>query len=409
MSASSHGLAPRTVPRPRLLRIDQTGSSISEHLRVHGDLPTEGAVRLLEQVQAAGLTGRGGARFPVARKLRAVAEGRRTVVVANGCEGEPASSKDMTLLTRSPHLVLDGLALAAQVVRAQRVVLAVHEGPAAQAAYRALRERHDRLPVELITVPAAFLSGEESALVSRLNGTGGLPLTKVPRVTERGVDRRPTLVQNVETLAHLALIARHGASWFRAQGTNEEPGSMLTTSSGNVLSPGVHEVPIGTPLEEVLQRSGGPNQPLRALLVGGYHGSWIPAAALGEVTLSSASLAPWGATPGAGVLVALGEQHCPLAVTARIATYLARQSARQCGPCLNGLPAMAEVLTALAGRRPDDSLLARVDRLQAQLVGRGACHHPDGSVRFVRSALTVFADDLAAHRRGACVGTVVSR
>lgn len=377
--------APTAVlPAPRLLT-DQP----------YGPLPD---VRdLVEQVEAAGLTGRGGAGFPVARKLRAVRDGGRGVVVGNGAEGEPASGKDRALLAHAPHLVLDGLRLAAAAVGARRSVLYV------SAATPALRTAAAERGVEVAIAPAAFLSGEESAVVSRLNGGRALPRSRPPAVYVKGVDGRPTLVQNVETLAHLALIARYGAGWFRERGTAAEPGTMLCTVSGAVRVPGVLEAPLGTPLRDVLEAAGGPAGPLRAVLVGGYHGVWVTAREAEQLTLSAADLGRVGGSPGAGVVIALGAEACPLEVSAGIVAHLARQSARQCGPCLSGLPALAEVLAVAAGRRWDPSVPARIEQLAALVAGRGACHHPDGTARLVRSVLATFPDELEAHAAGRCL------
>ena len=374
-----------------------SGPGAAEHVAAHGPLPQpRPAGDLIEEVAAAGLTGRGGAGFPVASKLRAVRAGERPVVVANGAEGEPASSKDRVLLARAPHLVLDGLALAADAVGAGRALIYVHEGPAVAAVRRALAERSDRCPAHLVTAPARFVAGEESAVVSRLSGRAPLPRSKPPMVYASGVDGRPTLVQNVETLAHLALIVRHGAAWFRRAGTAAEPGTMLCTVSGAVAAPGVVEVAVGERLTAVLGGS------VRAVLVGGYHGTWVRGGDLTHRRLSAASLSAVDARPGAGVLVVLGDHECPLRVSARVADYLARQSARQCGPCLNGLPAMASSLRAVAGVPSPASAAQRVLDLTGLVAGRGACHHPDGSARFVRSTVTVFADEVAAHADGRC-------
>ncbi len=284
--------APSAVGRlPRLLpphRAGQDGGvpDLAGHLARHGrpayrDRP--GA--LLGDLEAAGLTGRGGAAFPVHRKLRAVldasaARRRAPVLVGNAAESEPASDKDATLLWLSPHLVLDGLQLAAEAAGADRAVLALHAGGPAQAVAGRLRaalgERQaagtDRVPVTLSPVPPSFLAGQETALLSVLAGGPAIPAFTPPRVTERGLGGAPTLVQNVETLAHLALIARHGPRWFRAAGTPDEPGSMLATvhraSAGRPL---VTEVPLGIPLADLV----GGLDPDDAVLVGGYHGSWL--------------------------------------------------------------------------------------------------------------------------------------
>ncbi len=434
---------------PRLLAgIPARGSlSLDEHLALHGALPPtfgsapsrgrRGSAALLDLVEASGLGGRGGAGFPLAGKLRAVAGasrsplGGRPVVVVNGAEGEPASSKDRTLLHSLPHLVLDGAVLAAAAVGAHEILLGVcASAPAAlDACALALAERggprrggEGGFRFELVAVPSRYVAGQESALVSLLDGGSPLPTFTPPRPFERGVRGRPTLVSNVETLAHLALLARHGPDWFRELGTPAQPGSALVTLSGPVAFPGVYELEHGSPLTALLDAAGGATSPLRAVLLGGYGGTWVDASLLRGLALSDAHLAPHGATLGAGVVVLLSADACPVAELARLVRWLASQSARQCGPCVFGLDALASVFESLVlgdapgelssrpggvpGRRGAPGGPATVPRLAslAALVnGRGACSHPDGAARLVASALDVFAQELAAHaRHGPC-------
>jgi NADH:ubiquinone oxidoreductase subunit F (NADH-binding) len=399
----------RPEPRPpRLLPpAGYPAAGLAAHLDAFGPPPYRGGPRrLIGEAQAAGLTGRGGAAFPLHRKLAAVAAARgRALVVGNGAEGEPLSAKDKTLLRRAPHLVLDGLQLAAEAVGAADAVLYAGCGEpaagqlAAVIAQRAARGL-DRAPVRLIAAPARFLAGQESALASRLSGGPALPRFSPPPVWQRGVDGRPTLVSNVETLAQLSLVARYGPAWFRAAGTPDEPGTMLVTTLQPDGTCEVTETGIGTPLAGLADLSGA-----SAVLIGGYHGAWLPAAQAAGLTLSNAALRPLGAAVGAGVLAALPADRCGLAETARVARYLALESAGQCGPCLNGLPRIAGALAELAetaGPRPRPEVLDRLSRWAGLVQGRGACHHPDGTVRFVRSALRVFAAEISRHARGQC-------
>jgi NADH:ubiquinone oxidoreductase subunit F (NADH-binding) len=393
---------------PRLLAGHGAGpADLRTHLGRHGRPPYRGRPRLLIPVlQESGLTGRGGAAFPVHRKLAAVlAAGTHPIVIGNGAEGEPASDKDKALLWIAPHLVLDGLQLAAEAVGSRSAALYLYRNTRLQDRLRAaLAERAaagtDQLPVEIIDAPPRFLAGEESALASRGDGGPALPRFKQPRIFDRGVAGRPTLVQNVETLAHLALIARYGASWFRSLGTAEEPGSVLCTVHQADGTPDVVEAALGTPLRHLLDLGGG--GATQAVLVGGYHGAWLPVRQAAELTLSNAALRPAGGFVGAGVLVALPADRCGIAETARVTRYLALESAGQCGPCFNGLPRIATVLDELAGSRPDRRALGDVQRWAGLVEGRGACHHPDGTVRFVRSALQVFAAEIDLHERGRC-------
>jgi NADH:ubiquinone oxidoreductase subunit F (NADH-binding) len=392
--------ATRTSPTPLLA---SAAADLAEHVRRNGPLPWQGpGGRLIGLLEQAGLTGRGGAGFPTWRKLAAVVTRDRPVVIGNGAEGEPASAKDATLLARSPHLVLDGLQLAAEAVGAAQVHLYVAARSAGHVrAALAGRREHDRFPVAVTVAPDTFVAGEESAVVAGVAGGRAVPADKAVRITEAGLHGRPTLVQNVETLAHVALIARHGPARFRSTGTAAEPGSFLATVHGAVGAPGVYEVPLGTALGALLDLAGEPAAPLGAVLVGGYHGAWLPAAAW-LVPMSRAGLAPFGAAPGAGVVYALPTARCGLVETARITGYLAEQGARQCGPCRNGLPAMAGVLHRLAAGGADPRLPAHLDRLAALVTGRGACHHPDGTARLVRSALRVFGDEIGMHLAGRC-------
>ncbi len=398
---------PQPARLPRLLPADGRAAGLVAHLAQHGALPYRGGPgRLIADVMKAGLTGRGGAAFPAGRKLAAVAAaGRRPVVVANAAESEPLSAKDKTLLRYSPHLVLDGLQLAAEAVGARRAVLYLHEDLSLRGELSdLLAERRsgglDRVGVDLVVAPPRFLSGQETAVVNVINGGAALPTFTPPRTFERGVGGQPTLVQNVETLAHLALIARYGAGWFRGLGTADEPGSMLCSVRQADGSAGVVEAALGTPLRDLIRCS----DQVQAVLVGGYHGAWLPARQAELLSLSNAALGPAGASVGAGVLAALPAGCCGLAETARVARYLAVESAGQCGPCLNGLPRIATALAELAGSRPDGRVIADLERWAGVIEGRGACHHPDGAVRFVRSALQVFAAEIRGHQRGTCTG-----
>jgi NADH:ubiquinone oxidoreductase subunit F (NADH-binding) len=354
-------------------------------------LPRWDLETLVREAAAAGLTGRGGAGFPTATKLRALS-GRGGVVVGNAMEGEPLSRKDAVLLDTAPGLVLDGLRLVGAAIGAHRVVLAL--GPSMPTVDPATTR-----DVDVRRLRGGFVAGQETALVHQLNGGPPVPRDPLVRVTTRGVDDRPTVVLNAETLAHLALVARHGAAWFGSVGTPEDPGTSLFTVSGAVARPGVVEAARGTRLSDLLATAA--PEAFSAVLVGGFHGTWLPAG-LADVRLDAPSLAPYGASVGAGVLHVLATGSCPLVAAAEFTTWLAGESAGQCGPCINGLPRLSDSLARLARRVPDPSLPAEIDRLQRLVTGRGACAHPDGTARLVTSTLVVFADHVAEHLAGRC-------
>ncbi len=415
---------PRAQPAlPRLLAgIKARGAlTLAEHEAVHGPLPVAGgrgrrrdrdrAAMLIAEVERAGLLGHGGAAFPTATKMRAVAGARRrAIVLANGTEGEPASLKDRTLLESLPHLVLDGAVLAAEAVAADEVIVCVCESAheAAASLTRALAERaagaSGRAPaLRATTVPSHYVAGQESALVSYLDGGPAKPTFTPPLPFQQGVRRRPTLVNNVETLAHLALIARHGAGWFRELGTPGQPGSALVTLSGAVAHPGVYEIEHGASLSSLIAAGGGATARVRGALLGGYAGTWVAGELLSGVALSDEHLAPHGARLAAGVVLLLSEDACPVAETTRLARWLADQSAQQCGPCVHGLDGLASTLEALAAGSAASGASQRIDRLASLVSRRGACGHPDGALKSILSALRSFQAEFADHaRHGPC-------
>jgi NADH:ubiquinone oxidoreductase subunit F (NADH-binding) len=378
--------------------------SLGAHHAVHG--PPGDRADLLDAVARSGLRGRGGASFPTAVKLQGAARhrGPRTVLV-NGAEGEPLSAKDRVLMELAPHLVLDGALAAARAIDARHVVFGVRGDAAAamNALNRAIDERGVRRRVRVASVPTAYLAGQEMALISHLDGGPLRPRVVPPLPVERGLSRRPTLVQNPETLAHVALIDRHGPEWFRAIGTDEHPGTALITLAGAVHHPGVLEVACGTLFDDAVRAAGGATEPLQAALVGGYHGVWVPAEGLATLRLDDGTLATWGGTMAAGVTVAVGESACVPREVAGVMGWLAGQIAGQCGPCTHGMPAIAQLLEQVVGGTSMPGAREQLERWGTELLGRGACHLPDGSVRFLASALRTFGSHFADHARtGPC-------
>ncbi|MFH8347147.1 NADH-ubiquinone oxidoreductase-F iron-sulfur binding region domain-containing protein [Streptomyces sp. NPDC018045] len=376
------------------------------HLTRHGSPPGLSASELVALAEDTGLRGRGGAGFPFARKLSAVLEGQRradgrAAVVVNGSEGEPGCLKDTALLLYAPHLVLDGALLAARALGAEEVAVGVTRADVARSVRRAIAERGPlSTPVRAELLPERFVTGEGTALTDGLNHGPGLPSGRKVRSSERGLGGLPTLLSNTETYAQLAVAARLGALGYRAVGDPAEPGTALLTVAGER----VVEAPTGVPLARVLARCGlGPGQ---GVLVGGYHGTWLSPSAAAAVLLSRDGLAAYGAVLGAGAILPLPEGTCPAGETVRVARWLAAESAGQCGPCVLGLPALADALGQAVGgggQRALDAVRARMRAVQR----RGACSHPDGTARFVASALAAFPDEFDGHARGAGCGRPV--
>ncbi len=413
---------PATEPNRLLRGLHSDGQPLTrtEHGAVHGQLTIEhrhAGEAVISLAAAAGLRGRGGGGFPLASKLLAVraAAGRtrRPVVVVNGAESEPASRKDAVLLSRSPHLVLDGAELVALAIGARDITLWLHRGARVQsrALEAAIAERTanplTKVRYHVVEGPPRYVAGEASALAAHLSGGEAKPTMTPPRVAERGVGGKPTLVSNAETLAHLALAVRHGAPWFRALGTLDEPGTMLFTVIGAVAVPGVVEGAVGSTIGQIVTAAGGATTTPSALLIGGYAGSWLAPAVAEPLPYSAQALSQVGAVTGVGLVAVLPQQSCPVVETARLSAWLSSETAGQCGPCVRGLPALAGAAQALSMGRGREAA-ASVDQLvrwSAMVNGRGACHHPDGVAQLVQSLLRSFPDEVARHAAGqACSG-----
>ncbi|MEU2716319.1 NADH-ubiquinone oxidoreductase-F iron-sulfur binding region domain-containing protein [Streptomyces sp. NPDC007205] len=387
---------------------------LAAHTRVHPPLRQPDRDGLLALAEAVHLTGRGGAGFPFARKARATLvaadrTGAPPVIVVNGAEGEPASAKDKMLLARAPHLVLDGACLAATAFGAEEIVIGVAAGsPGEISVPVALAERDLPCRARTICLPERFVSGESGALIRGINGLPVAPAPLKARAADGGtggVRRRPTLLSNAETWAQLALAARLGPDAYAAVGTAAEPGTILLTVNRPGADPLVVEVPAGTRLGPVLDACR--LRPGAGVLVGGYHGAWLHPSDAIDAPLSRAGLAGLGATLGAGAIATLPDDTCPLGETAQVAAWLAAESAGQCGPCKSGLPAAAEALALLAAGAADPAVLEDARRSLGAAQAGGACSHPDGTARFLLTALDVFSGDVDAHLSGPGCGRPV--
>ncbi|HET9655692.1 MAG TPA: NADH-ubiquinone oxidoreductase-F iron-sulfur binding region domain-containing protein [Kineosporiaceae bacterium] len=410
--------------------------SLADHRRRFGPRPSAAgtaADTLLDTLDRIRLAGRGGAHFPAAVKWRAaLSAGGGGTVVANAAEGEPASAKDAALLQHRTHLVLDGLACAAEAIGADRAVVWLHAGAHSthRALTRALAERRSaglRDPhVELVTGPDAYLSGESSAIIRALSGGPTLPTFRRVPAARSGIGGRPALVHNVETLARVALAARTGADDHRdstlvtvvsdgrrtvleldpattvaqALAVAAVPAGAAGRTVGAGLPPEQRHAPLRAVHDPVSGTAGEP----QAILLGGYGGGWLPWDQAADLRLEHRALREAGTGLGAGILAVLPAGVCGLQQTALIADYLAGSGARQCGPCLFGLRDVADLMLDLAAGRAGRSDVRRLERFAGEIEGRGGCHHPDGVVRLVRTALDTFADHVDEHlRQGRCL------
>lgn len=384
----------------RLLRTTGGRETLAQYRDSGGYRPLSDPQVLLADIDAAGVLGRGGAAFPMAVKLttvrRAALRGQDTVLVANGEEGEPASVKDRWLLRNRPHLVLDGLRLAAQIVGARHGHVYVSDPASSDAVHAALAELDgelDGVTVGVRTVAPAYVAGEESAAVRAINGGPAKPTDKPPRVFEEGVGGLPTAVCNVETLANLPFVHRHGAAAYREVGTEDSPGTYLATVTGGGRAPGLYELPLGVPAADLFVRHGIDTDQVRGALMGGYFAGMLDRRVL-DATLDHASLQALGSGLGCGAISVITDE-CPVAVGAAVLAYYDRENADQCGSCFNGTAAMAAAAAALRDGVADTDDVARLRRWSTVLRGRGACATLDAACNIAASMLTMFDDDIA--------------
>jgi NADH:ubiquinone oxidoreductase subunit F (NADH-binding) len=348
---------------------------------------------LVDVVSAANLRGRGGAHFPAAIKWRSAMAANVNTVVANAAESEPASVKDAALWQSQPHLVIDGIQSTAEAVGARRAVVWLHAGAHATAAAIAtaraerIADGEYGLDLEVVMAPARYLSGESSSIIRGLRGQQA-----IPGFSQRGQrawgDGPAVLVHNTETLARVGALVR-GV-------TDTNASTLVTVTFAGQRT--AHDVSARTTFRELLAPIGEP----AAVLIGGYGGQWVAWPRIANLPIDDTVLKDQGIQLGAGVIAPLPLDVCGLLETSRIVNWMAGQSARQCGPCLYGLAAIAGDLRAIAGLRSSrKAVRALRDHLEL-VAGRGACAHPDGVVGLVLSAMETFESELESHMKGRC-------
>jgi NADH:ubiquinone oxidoreductase subunit F (NADH-binding) len=375
---------------------------LAAHRVLHGvRRPVADGLALIAELEAVALTGRGGGHFPTAAKWRSILAAHEPggTVVANGAEGEPGCAKDAVLLQTRPHLVLDGLVSAIEAVGASDGIVWVHDG--AHATVRSITEAlAERVaaglvdpPIRVVLAPDRYLSGEATGIIRTLEGGPTLPRYVRNPARPWSEGHRPVLVNNVETMARAGLVALAGAAAY-------QPTSLLTVvSAGHRV---VVEIDPGTTLGAVVEHAwqSPDGRPPQAVLLGGYGGSWVDWKHGQHLVLDPAALREHGLSIGAGLVGPLPADACGIEESSRLLRYLAGQSARQCGPCVFGLAAVADLASDLTAGRLGRSGRSRLDRYVREVSGRGACRHPDGALRMWTSALSVFSHDVHRHRRG---------
>jgi NADH-quinone oxidoreductase subunit F len=375
----------------------------------------KGAGWLREEISASGLRGRGGAAFPLATKWEAaLSQPAPRYVVVNGAEDEPGSLKDRYLLTTRPHLVLDGALCSAVALEAERVVCYINEEAveplertaAAMAEVQAVGLAGE-VELTLVAAPAAYVAGEDSCALEFIEGKEKpQPRAKPPYPAEHGIEGHPTAVSNVETLAHVALIARHGADWFKEVGTRGYPGTLLVTLPSGCARPGVYEVAGGTPFAEVLEQCGGGSAgaAFRGAQVGGPAAGWLTAADF-DVPLDPEAMSVRGTMLGCAAVRLLPEDRCAVDAVAEVERFFAAESCGKCPLCRGETQFFDRVL---AGLRDNKGIKdAHLDKA-LELASAAATGTDCALARFpaapLRTARKHFPEDFAAHLEGGDCG-----
>ena len=348
-------------------------------------------------LEAAGLTGRGGAAFSTAIKLKAAKENGAELIV-NACDGEVGAAKDAWIVAHHLHELIEGAGLVTSG-RRPRVSYAAHRGS---------RTAHllAAAGLHVLEVPHRYVSSEETSLISLAHGGLAKPMTKRAPFVFGGRDSQgrrvsPTVVLNAETVWRISQLHRFGAEWFRSFGTTAEPGPRLVAVGGHVARPGVFEVSAGIALDELLDRAGGLPPDARHVGVGGLGGVVVTAADVRTTIWDTPGMKRHGGALGPGIVTVWNPAECPIETAARLIGYGAGESAGQCGPCMFGLPALAADWADLA-RNPTGRGRDRLALRLTELERRGACAHPDGVARFAQSALRTLAPEFAAHANHTC-------
>jgi NADH:ubiquinone oxidoreductase subunit F (NADH-binding) len=376
---------------------------------------------IIEEVAAAGLAGRGGARFPTAKKMAFCAEagGDQKYVVVNGGEDEPGSFKDQTLLECVPHAVLEGVLLAAYAVGATKALFYTNEHKilALQRIAEALQEAKAfgllgtgilgtkfSLEVESRPAPTPYVAGEDTAVLEVLEGKPPIPRDKPPYPVTVGLFGKPTLVHNVETLANLPPIILNGAAWYRSFGTPESPGTMLYSMNDEWTIPGVYELPYGAAEGELTDNLAGglkSGARLRAILPGGPSSAFVlpdPARPLSPEALKAA-----GSSIGCGVMRGYAEGTCMVEATLEIARFFQKESCGKCPACRMETATLANLLDKARQGQIAAAALDQIPRLLEFNKGKGACSLIGMPGPPILSALRLFPGDFEAHlKTGAC-------
>lgn len=371
---------------------------------------------VLKEITESGLRGRGGAGFPTGKKwefARQCAEQTRYVVL-NGGEDEPGSKKDRLLLEHLPHLIIEGVILTAYAVGAAKAYLYINA--LYETAIRSISDGMEEAKREeywgerilgtpfsvdltLVAAPANYVAGEDTAVLEVIEGRSPLPRQKPPFPATAGLFAKPTIVNNVETLANVAPIIAKGAQWYRGFGTQESPGTMIFSLNEEVNRPGIYELPFGTSLRHLIEECGGglkDGKTIKAILPGGPSSAFLTPDKI-DIPLDHQSLRAAESSIGCGVVQLIAEGECLVEETLKIAEFFARESCGQCPACRMETNMLATMLKKLQQGQGGEALLDQFGKVIAFNKGKGFCSLVNMPGPPIESALKLFRPDFDYH------------
>ncbi len=388
-----------------------------------------GHTEIIDAVKASGIRGRGGAGFPTGLKWSFVAQGtgKPVYVVCNADEGEPGTFKDRPLMERDPHQLVEGMIVAGLALNSEHgyIYLRGEFAHAGRSLSKAIRQAYEkgylgadvmgsgrRFDLTLHRGAGAYICGEETALLDSLEGRRGQPRLRPPFPAAHGLFGCPTTVNNVESIAAVPFVLRHGPDWWRQWGTEKSPGPKLMCISGEVNAPGNYEVALGTPVREMIEIAGGMREgrELRFWFPGGSSTPMLPADQA-DLPYTFEDIQEAGSLLGTGALMLYSDQTCVVDTVWRFTQFYEHESCGKCTPCREGSMWLSQIYRRIetgSGRMEDLDLL---EDLCANIFGRVFCALGDGMTSPIVSSLKYFRDDYVEHiRRGRCpLGTTEPR
>lgn len=417
-----------TQPLSQHIKADGSVTNLEEYQAGYGYQGLSKALsmdpnELVDYVKQANLRGRGGAGFNTGLKWSFVPPLEKLpgprYVICNADEMEPGTFKDRWLMEHDPHQLIEGLAIAAYAIQAetafiflradydlcaQRLQQAIDDAVAAGLLGSSLNARGYNLEVLLHTSAGRYICGEETALINSLEGKRANPRFKPPFPQVSGLFGRPTVVNNVETLCNLPHILHHGIDWYANLGLGEDNGTKLYGVSGKVNNPGCWELPIGTPVKEILALAGGMQSGvgLRGFLPGGGSTDFLTAEHV-DLAMDYGTIQAAGSRMGTGTMIILDDQTCPVGMVLNLIRFFAQESCGWCTPCRNGLPFIRQVLTDIEGGNGQVADLEQLLELCGYIgIGNTYCALAPGAAEPLQSALKYFRDDFSAHIEQGC-------